>query len=90
MSSIQTSAFLFHSWKTNWASGKSHDRSYGGRGSDPGQEKYKGYANISFAKTIITFEPLQLHRWERAHFEALEQLFLTVPNNYVLVLQERI
>ena len=43
-----------------------------------------------FTKSALTFEPLQLQGRETAHFEALEQLFLTVPNMKRLELQERI
>ena len=43
-----------------------------------------------FVVSAITFEPLQLQGRETAHFEALEQLFLTVPNMKRLELQERI
>ena len=43
-----------------------------------------------FVVSAITFEPLQLQGRETAHFEALEQLFLTVPNMTRLELQERI
>ena len=43
-----------------------------------------------FVVSAITFEPLQLQGRETAHFEAIEQLFLTVPNMKRLELQERI
>ena len=37
-------------------------------------------SKTDFTKSALTFEPLQLQGRETTHFEALEQLFLTVPN----------
>ena len=45
---------------------------------------------ISFTKTAITFEPLELQCRDTTHFKALDELFLTVSNTKGFKLQGRI
>ena len=42
---------------------------------------------ISFTKTAITFEPLELQYRDTTHFKALDELFLTVSNTKGFKLQ---
>ena len=61
-----------------------------GQGFEPWARPWKIHYKTDFSKSVISFEPLELQRWEWTHFEAKDQLFLTVPNTRVLGLQERI
>ena len=59
-------------------------------GIDPWAREKEKLFIISFTKTAITFEPLELQCRDTTHFKALDELFLTVSNTKGFKLQGRL
>ena len=54
------------------------------QGIDPWARQKEKLFIISFTKTAITFEPLELQCRDTTHFKALDELFLTVSKGFKL------